>query len=283
MNMSILELKKKAVDVRIDIMEMVSKGKSSAHPAPAMSCADILTALYFGIMDVRTDDPHWPDRDRFILSKGHACPVIYSVLEQKGFYPREEIYSLRGIDSILQGHPDMKKTPGIDMTSGSLGNGLSAGVGMALGLKLQQKKSNVFVVIGDGESQEGMVWEAAMTAAKYKLDNLIAFLDYNHIQSSGYMEPIMPIEPVTSKWESFGFRVFQVNGHSMEDLISVIEMAKQVKNMPVMIVAHTTKGQGVSYMENNPAWHSKLPTQAEYEQAIAELKAKKEALEAQGN
>ncbi len=283
MNPSILELKKKAVDVRIDIMEMVSKGKSSAHPAPALSCADILTALYFGIMNVRPEEPHWPDRDRFILSKGHACPVIYSVLEQKGFYPREEIYSLRGIDSILQGHPDMKKTPGIDMTSGSLGNGLSAGVGMALGLKLQQKKSNVFVVIGDGESQEGMVWEAAMTAAKYKLDNLIAFLDYNHIQSSGYMEPIMPIEPVTSKWESFGFRVFQVNGHSMEDLISVIEMAKQVKNMPVMIVAHTTKGQGVSYMENNPAWHSKLPTQAEYEQAIAELKAKKEALEAQGN
>ena len=240
----IKQLELKAVDVRIDIMEMVSKGKGSAHPAPSLSCADILTVLYYNIMNVRPDEPDWPDRDRLILSKGHACPALYSVLENKGYFPREEIYSLRGCRSILQGHPDMKKTPGVDMTSGSLGHGLAAGVGMAIGLRLRKSLANVYVILGDGEIQEGVVWEAAMSASKYRLSNLIAVLDYNHLQSSGFVEDNMPIEPVADKWRAFGFKVLEVNGHDIQALIQTFELAKTIKGGPVLIIAHTTKVTG---------------------------------------
>jgi transketolase len=257
--------------IRKDIVDIAYKAGGPSHPGPALSCTDIVTALYFKIMNIRPDDPHWEDRDRLILSKGHACPVIYAALAEKGYFDKGWLYTLRQIGSKLQGHPDMNKTPGIDMTSGSLGHGLSAGLGMALALKIKKKKSKVFVILGDGELQEGLVWEAAMAAPRLRADNLIAIVDYNHFQSCGSTEEILPLEPLADKWKAFGWRVLEMNGHNMDDIVNKLEMACMFIGKPTVIIAHTVKGKGVSYMENDNTWHQKTPTEEQYIQAMKEL------------
>lgn len=273
-----LELQLIANDVRMDVLEMAPRSGNGIHIGPAFSCADILTVLYYEMMNIRPEDPNWADRDRFIISKGHATPALYAVLAKLGYYDREELWHIKNIGHMLQGHPSMSKTPGIDMTSGSLGNGLSIGLGMALGLKQQQKKSDVYVLIGDGEFQEGMTLEAMMAAPAKKADNLVAIVDYNHHQSSGSVEDIMPLHSMADKWKSFGWRVFEVDGHNIPELYSRLRMAKNYEGCPVCIIAHTVKGKGVSFIEHNNAWHSKMPTNEEYEKAMAELSAIKDNL-----
>jgi transketolase len=267
----ITDLRDKAREIRKDIIEIAYKAQGPSHPGPALSCADIVTALYFKIMKIDPANPRWEERDRLILSKGHACPVLYAALAERGYYDKSLLYSVRRLNSKLQGHPDMNKTPGVDMTSGSLGHGLATGLGIALALKICQIQSNVFVILGDGELQEGLVWEAAMAAPRLGVDKLIAIVDYNHFQSGGSTEEILSLEPLKDKWEAFGWQVFEMNGHNMEDIINKLEMAISFQGRPTALIAHTIKGKGVSYMENNDAWHVKIPTQAEYEQALTEL------------
>jgi transketolase len=269
--MELINLREKAREIRKDIMEIAYKAQGPSHPAPALSCTDILTALYFRIMKIDPANPQWEERDRFILSKGHACPVLYAALAERGYFDKSLLYSVRRINSLLQGHPVLGKTPGVDMTSGSLGNGLSVGLGMALALKMKQIRSNVFVVLGDGELQEGEVWEAAMAAPQLGIDNVIAIIDYNHLQSGGSTDQILSLEPLGDKWEAFGWKVFEMNGHNMADIVNKLEMAVSFQGRPTALIAHTVKGKGVSFMENQAAWHAKIPTQAEYEQAIREL------------
>ena len=264
-------LAQKARAIRRNIIEMAAKGGGPAHPAPALSCADIINVLYNNVMSIRPEDPKWEDRDRFILSKGHACPALYAVLAERGYFPRDWFYSLRKVGGRLQGHPDMKKTPGIDMTSGSLGHGLSAGLGMAIALKQRRSKARVYVILGDGEIQEGMVWEAAMSAPKLGADNLVAIIDYNHLQSGGITDSIMPVEPLADKWKAFNWNVLEANAHNTEELINKFEIAKMSSGRPSVIIAHSVKGKGISYMENNNDWHQKMPSEREYIEACAEL------------
>ncbi len=264
------ELESIARQIRCDIIRMVHRA-GSGHPGAALSAVEILTALYFEVMNIDPANPRWRERDRFILSKGHACPVHYAALARRGFFPVEELSSLRRIDSILQGHPDMNKTPGVDMTSGSLGNGLSCGVGMSLIAKLDKLPSRIYVVLGDGETQEGTVWEAAMTAAHYQLDNLVAIVDNNGLQLDGFTCDVMNIEPINDKWASFGWNVIEVEGHDLPALIGAFESAKRAKGKPTVVIADTTKGKGVSFMENECDWHGRWPTEEETRQALAEL------------
>jgi transketolase len=269
--MSVEELEKMAVIIRCDIIDMICTA-AAGHPGGSLSAADVVTALYFRVMRIDPKNPDWPDRDRFILSKGHACPVWYAALAERGYFDKSHLKTLRRMGSILQGHPDMLKTPGIDMTAGSLGHGLPAGLGMALAGRLQQKDYHVFVVIGDGESQEGSIWEASMAAPNFKLDNLTAILDYNHLQNDYSVEDIMPIHPVVDKWQAFGWHVIEIDGHNMTQVVQALEEAKSHKGAPTMIVANTVKGKGVSYMENVCEWHGKAPCQEEAEQALEELR-----------
>ncbi|MCG8513246.1 MAG: transketolase [Halanaerobiales bacterium] len=256
--------------MRVEIIKMIYKAQSG-HPGGALSATDIVTALYFHLMNVDTANPTYQDRDRFILSKGHACPVIYAALALKGFYPLAVLDTLRALDSKLQGHPDMNKLPGLDSTSGSLGQGLSVGVGMALVGKMEQKDYHIYVMIGDGESQEGQIWEAAMAANKYKLDNIIAFTDFNRLQVDGFVDEVMPIAPYKEKWESFNWHTQEINGHNLTEIINAVELAREVKDKPHMIIAHTVKGKGVSFMENMAVWHGRAPNAQEYELALQEL------------
>lgn len=269
---SIEELKRIAVEIRCDIIEMTCEA-GAGHPGGSLSAADIVTALYFRIMRIDPQRPDWPDRDRFILSKGHACPVWYAALAERGYFDKSHLRTLRKIDSILQGHPDMRKTPGIDMTAGSLGHGLSVGVGMALAGRLLQKDYHVWVIVGDGEVQEGSIWEAAMAAAKWKLDNLTAILDRNHLQNDDCVDTEMPVEPLADKWRSFGWEVVEIDGHDMEQIVRTLEWAREFRGRPVMIIAHTIKGKGVSFMENQVVWHGKAPCREEAEQALRELRS----------
>jgi len=269
--MSVKELEKMAVIIRCDIIDMICTA-AAGHPGGSLSAADVVTALYFRVMRIDPKNPDWPDRDRFILSKGHACPVWYAALAERGYFDKSHLKTLRRMGSILQGHPDMRKTPGIDMTAGSLGHGLSAGLGMALSGKLQQKDYHVFVIIGDGESQEGSIWEASMAAPNFKLDNLTAILDYNHLQNDYSVEDIMPIHPVVDKWKAFGWHVIDIDGHDMAQVVQALEEAKTHKGAPTMIVANTIKGKGVSYMENVCEWHGRAPCQEEADQALEELR-----------
>lgn len=262
-------LKKKANDIRRDIVHMIHKA-GAGHPGGSLSAADIVTALYFHVMKVDPKKPDWEDRDRFILSKGHACPVWYAALAEKGYFGMEHLDTLRKFHSILQGHPDMKKTPGIDMTSGSLGNGLSVGIGMALSAKAKKKDYNVYVMLGDGEIQEGMVWEAAMAGAHYNLDNLTAIIDYNGLQVDGWSKDIMSVHPVVEKFEAFGWTVIEINGHDMYEILNAFQQASKVKG-PVAIVANTVKGKGISYMENICVWHGLAPCDDEACKAFEEL------------
>ena len=269
--MSVKELEKMAVIIRCDIIDMICTA-AAGHPGGSLSAADVVTALYFRIMRLDPQNPDWPDRDRFILSKGHACPVWYAALAERGYFDKSHLKTLRQMGSILQGHPDLRKTPGIDMTAGSLGHGLSAGLGMALSGKLQQKDYHVFVIIGDGESQEGSIWEASMAAPNFKLDNLTAILDYNHLQNDYSVDDIMPIHPAVDKWQAFGWHVLDIDGHNMGQVVAALEEAKSHKGKPTMIVANTVKGKGVSYMENVCEWHGRAPCQEEADRAIEELR-----------
>lgn len=264
------QLADKAKQIRRHIIEMITEAKSG-HPGGSLSAVEILTALYFQEMRVDPANPAWPDRDRFVLSKGHAAPVLYATLAERGFFPVEELLTLRKINSRLQGHPDMKKVPGVDMSTGSLGQGISTAIGMALAGQLDHKDYRVFAVLGDGESQEGQVWEAAMAAGHYHLDNLIAFYDHNGLQIDGPCETVMSVEPVADKFRAFGWNVLEIDGHSFSQIFAALEKAKTSRGKPTLIVARTVKGKGVSFMENEVGWHGAPPSREQAEQALAEL------------
>ena len=272
-NEKVITLERKAKEVRIEIIKMIYKAQSG-HPGGSLSAADIVTVLYFDILNIDVSHPQWEKRDRFILSKGHACPVWYVCLAKKGFFPMQELSKLRVIGGILQGHPDMKKVPGLDMTTGSLGQGLSAGVGMALGAKTKGLKFKTYVMLGDGEIDEGQIWEAAMSANKFKLNNLVAILDYNNLQLDGKCSEIMPLEPLADKWRSFCWDIKEIDGHNMYEILDAFYDLKKYQEKPTIIIAHTVKGKGVSYMENQIDWHGKAPNEKQFKQAIKELEAK---------
>jgi len=265
------ELKKIAAELRQDVVRMVYLA-GSGHPGGSLSSAEIITALYFGgILHVDPRNPKDPDRDRFILSKGHCCPILYAALARKGFFEVKELDTLRKYHSILQGHPDMNKTPGIDMTSGSLGNGLSAGLGMALSGRIHHQTYKTYVLMGDGELQEGSVWEAAMAASHHHAENLIGIVDCNHLQINGKVEDIMNIEPLRDKWEAFGWKVLEAEGNDMAAVVDVLSAAAGMEG-PTVILANTVKGKGVPFMENLAVWHGKAPNEKEYLDAISALK-----------
>lgn len=268
----IKELKKYSTILRKHIIEQVYNAQSG-HPGGSLSCADIITVLYFNAMMVDPKNPQWEDRDRFVLSKGHCSPALYAALAEKGFFPKEELPKFRRIDSFLEGHPSMRYVPGVDMSTGSLGQGISAAVGMAMAGKIDNKESNIYALIGDGEIQEGQVWEALMAAAHYKLDNLIVFLDHNHLQIDGKISDVMSPEPVEEKFKAFGWKVVAINGHDHLQIIEAINEAKKSKDKPTMIVAETVKGKGVSFMENEAGWHGTAPDKEQAEKAKAELDA----------
>jgi transketolase len=263
-------LKEKAVEVRREIVTMVHRA-NSGHVGGSLGATEIVVALYYNIMQHRPEDPRWEGRDRFILSKGHCTPVLYAVLADCGYFPREDLKTFRRPGSHLQGHPAQHKTPGIEAPTGTLGLGISTGVGMALGAKLKKQDHYYYILCGDGEIQEGQVWEAAMFANKYKLDNVIGFVDRNYLQTDGNSEKVMPLDPLRPKWESFGWRVFEIDGNDFGQIIDTVEQAKKQKGKPVMIIARTVKGKGVSFMENVASWHGTPPGKEDFERAIKEL------------
>ncbi len=270
MSMDYNHLKETAAEIRKSIIESVYSA-ASGHPGGSLSAVEILTALYFEKMDVDIHNPKKKDRDRFVLSKGHATPVLYSTLAEKGFFDKGLLTTFRKTGSILQGHPDMKKVPGVDMSTGSLGQGFSAAVGMALGLKLDKSNKRVYALLGDGEQQEGLVWEAAMSASHYKLDNLTLFIDFNGLQIDGKNEEVLNINPLPEKWKAFGWHVLEIDGHSFEEIFRAIEIAENTKMIPTVIIARTIKGKGVSFMEGDAGWHGKAPNDEEYKIAMQEL------------
>jgi len=264
------ELAKICRTTRREIVEMITAAKSG-HPGGSLSAVEILVTLFFDALRHDPSNPHWPDRDRFILSKGHAAPVYYSVLAQAGYTPADQLNTLRRLGSIYQGHPDVRFIPAIEASTGSLGQGLSIGLGMALAKKLDNSPSRTYVVLGDGEIQEGQVWEAAMFASFHKVDNIVTIVDYNHIQLDGFVKDILDLEPLTDKWKSFGWHVIDVDGHSIPALQAAWDEAKATKGQPTCVIAHTVKGKGVSFMENNPKFHGTAPTQEELEKSLQEI------------
>ncbi len=268
--MDIKSLEKTAAEIRCGIIKAIHNA-GSGHPGGSLSAADIVTALYFDEMNVDPKDPKMKGRDKFILSKGHAGPVQYSALAVKGYYPMEDFMTLRKLGSKFQGHPDMHKVPGIEMSTGSLGQGISAAGGMALANKLDNDPGRIYVLLGDGEIQEGIVWEALMSAAHYTLDNMVAILDHNGLQIDGKNEDVMTVAPVVEKFQAFGWNVIQIDGHDFEQILDAFKQARACKGKPTMIVAETIKGKGVSFMENNAGWHGKAPDEEQTKQALAEL------------
>ena len=256
---------------------------ASGHPGGSLSIADILSVLYFDEMKVDPSNPQNPDRDRFVLSKGHCAPALYGALAEKGFFPKEDIVTLRKADSYLQGHPDMKGVPGVDMSTGSLGQGICAANGMALAAKLDGKDYRVYTILGDGELEEGQVWEAAMFAPHYKLDNLVAFVDFNGLQIDGDITEVMNPTPIDKKFEAFGWNVIVIDAHDYDQIKAALKNAKETKGKPTVVVAKSIKGKGVSYMENNAAWHGNAPKEPDYITACSELNAKIAELEAKVN
>lgn len=275
----LLELKKTACQVRLWTIEGVFNAKSG-HPGGSLSAADMMTYLYFREMNTDPSQPKAPGRDRFVLSKGHCCPALYAALALKGFFPTEEIKSLRHIGAMLQGHPDMKNTPGVDMSSGSLGQGISAACGMALAGKLSGEAYRVYAMLGDGECEEGQVWEALMFAAHMKLDNLCLMVDYNGLQIDGNVADVAGLDHLEEKFAAFGMEVLTINGHDFEEMEAAFAKARTVKGKPTVIIARTVKGKGVSYMEDQVGWHGKAPNADEYRKAMDELSAELKALEA---
>jgi transketolase len=268
----ILELSRICLIIRRDIIEMI-KIAGSGHPGGSLSATEILTCLYFHTMRIRPDQPDWIDRDRFILSKGHAAPALYAVLAERGFFPVEELKTFSAPGTRLQKHIDMQLVPGAELSTGSLAQGFSVAVGMALANRIDNRQSKVFVMIGDGESQEGQIWESGMAAAHQKLDNLIAFLDYNNCQVDGYVEDICSLEPIYQKWESFGWHVQDIDGHDLTQILSAIYETNKIKGKPHMIIARTIKGKAISFMENRPEWHARGLDEEEYRQALIDLDA----------
>lgn len=269
---TIEELKVLAKEVRLGIMDEVYYGKSG-HPGGSLSIADIITFLYFDEMNIDHENPEGENRDRLVLSKGHCSPALYSALAHRGFFPVEDLKTFRNIDSYLQGHPDKKKVPGVDMTTGSLGQGLSVANGMAISAKLDHKEYRVYCILGDGEIEEGQIWEAAMSAKKYKLDNLCVIVDNNNLQIDGTIDEVMSSKPIDDKFRSFGFEIIKIDGHDMEEIRSAFEVAKNIKEKPVCIIANTVKGKGVKFMENQVGWHGKAPKEEEYKEAIENIKS----------
>ena len=261
-----------ACKVRMGVIES-THGAKAGHPGGSLSASDLFTYLYFKEMNVDPKNPRWENRDRFVLSKGHTAPGLYSALALKGFFPVEDLPTLRHIDSYLQGHPNMNSVPGVDMSTGSLGQGISCAVGMALGLKYQGNPARVYTLLGDGEIQEGQVWEACMAAAHYDLDNLVVIVDNNGLQIDGNVADVMSPYPIVDKLVAFGFHTMAIDGHDFDQIEAALEEAKTVKGKPSAIVMKTVKGKNVSFMENNAGWHGKAPNDAEYEQAMGELKA----------
>ncbi|MBE6599673.1 MAG: transketolase [Ruminococcaceae bacterium] len=266
-----LELQSVATEIRLGALLGVHAAKSG-HPGGSLSIADLLAYLYFYKMRVDAKNPDDPDRDRLVLSKGHTAPALYATLAEKGFFPKEELAKLRQVDSFLQGHPDMKHTPGVDMTTGSLGLGISAAAGMALAAKIAGKDYRTYAIVGDGESEEGQVWEACMFAAHYKLDNFCLVIDWNGLQIDGPVAEVMNPTPHDKKLEAFGFNVISIDGHDFDQIDAAFTAAENCKGKPTAIIAKTTKGKGVSFMENQVGWHGNAPSDEQYEQAVAELK-----------
>ncbi|MCE5184882.1 MAG: transketolase [Planctomycetaceae bacterium] len=266
----IRQLEEHARQIRIDIVTMIHKA-GDGHPGASLSAADLVTALYFDVMNMDPNAPKKADRDRFILSKGHACPCLYAALARRGYFSPDKLPSLRSLESHLQGHPDMNKTPGIDSTSGSLGNGVSIGLGMVLAGRLTGHDYFTYVITGDGEIEEGIVWEAAMAACKYKAGRLIVLVDNNGIQSGGPVQEVSGLYPILPKWEAFGWHCQEIDGHDFGQILAAIEKAKACTDRPSVIVAHTIKGKGVPFMEGDNSWHKRVPTAQEYQQAMSIL------------
>lgn len=268
----ILNLKRISNNVRKSIVEEVYSAQSG-HPGGALSCADILTVLYFNQMNIDPEKKDDLNRDRLVLSKGHASAALYAVLAERGYFSKDELKGFRKLGSMLQGHPDMKHIPGVDMTAGSLGQGLSVANGMAISSKLDERGFRVYCIVGDGEIEEGQIWEAAMASAHYKLDNLCLVVDNNNLQIDGKVSDVMSVYPLKEKFEAFGFEVFEVDGNDIDELITVFDKAKTVKEKPTAIIAKTIKGKGVSFMEEKADWHGKAPNDEEYKTAIEDLSA----------
>lgn len=264
------KLKDEARKIRLHVIRTIYKA-GSGHPGGSLSATDVITCLYFHVMNIDSKNPSWEDRDRFVLSKGHACPAWYAALAEKGFFPVEELDTLRKTGSRLQGHPDMRKTPGVEASTGSEGQGLSVGIGMALAGKLDRKSYRVYVMVGDGENDCGQTWEAAMAASFFGLDNLCAIVDRNLMQLDGPTEQIMGLEPLADKWRAFGWNVIEIDGHNMTEILEAFDIAKSVKGKPTIIVAKTLKGKGVSFMEGAAGFHGKAPSEEEYKRAMVEL------------
>jgi len=256
--------------IRKDIVSMIH-GSKSGHPGGSLSAVEILAALYFDEMNIDPNNCKMEDRDRFVLSKGHAAPVLYATLANRGYFDREELKGLRKMGRMLQGHPDMKGTPGVDMSTGSLGQGFSVACGMAMASKLDNAPWRVYALLGDGEVQEGIIWEAAMSAAHYKLDNMIAFLDYNGLQIDGPNEKVMNIGPIVDKFKAFGWNVIEIDGHDFDQIFAALDMAKETVGKPTMIIAKTIKGKGISFMENEASWHGTAPSDSDLERSLFEL------------
>jgi len=262
-------LEAKAKEIRRLIVQMITKA-GSGHPGGSLSATDLLTALFFEVMQHKPTEPKWPDRDRFHLSKGHCCPLLYALLAESGYFAKEKLMTLRQLGSILQGHPD-RRTPGVEVASGSLGQGLSVAVGMSLAAKIDKRNYRVYVLMGDGEIQEGNIWEAAMSASHYNCDNLCAILDYNGFQIDGKTCDVMNLEPMAAKWQAFGWHTIEINGHNLKDILAAYDEAKATKGKPTIIIGRTVKGKGVSFMENVCDFHGRAPTAQEMEKALKEL------------
>jgi transketolase len=266
----IKEMEQMARQLRLDVIELIH-GRGQGHPGGSLSPAEFMAALFFHQLRIDPARPGWENRDRFILSKGHACSILYAALARRGFFPLAEYETWGCIGSCLQGHPDRLKTPGVEMTAGALGHGISIGVGLCLAGQLKELDYHTYVLIGDGECQAGVLWEGAMLAGKHKLSSLTAILDYNKVQLDGTLDEIMSLEPLKQKWESFNWDVLEIDGHNMKEVLQALETAREAKNKPTLILAHTVKGKGVSFMEDKAAWHGRALTEEEYQQAIEEL------------
>lgn len=269
--LNIKSLEEQAKIIRRYVIKMLAKA-GSGHPGGSLSAVDLLVVLFYNKMRHNPQQPKWQDRDRFILSKGHGCPALYAILADMGYFSVDKLETLRQFGSILQGHPCMKTTPGIEISSGSLGQGLSVGLGIALAAKLDKKDYRTYVMLGDGEIEEGQIWEAAMAASHYKAENLCAILDQNELQIDGFIHDVMSSHPISAKWRSFGWHVIEINGHDYNAIIDAYNEAEKIKGIPTIIVAKTVKGKGVSFMENQVDWHGKAPTKEEAEKALAELR-----------
>jgi len=267
----VLELEQQARQLRLDSLDLIHR-RGAGHPGGALSAAEIMAALFFHKLRIDPARPNWPERDRFILSKGHASAILYAALARRAFFPKEDLQHWGALDCHLQGHPDRLKTPGVDMTSGILGHGIAIGAGLALAAHVKKLSYHVYVLLGDGECQGGIVWEGMMTASKFCLSNLTAILDYNDVQLDGPVHEIMPMEPLVDKWRAFNWAVLEIDGHNMRQVLEALDEAGEIHGRPTVIIAHTTKGKGVSFMENQAYWHGVPPNDAQYAQAVDELR-----------